>query len=462
MKRKLYVKSYGCQMNVYDSHRMADLLAPEGYVETAAPEDADLIVLNTCHIREKAAEKVYSELGRVRAMKEAAARKGRHVTVAVAGCVAQAEGEEIIRRAPVVDLVVGPQSYHRLPELLARAGRAVATEFPVEDKFSFLPAPSLEKTRSRGVTAFVTVQEGCDKFCTFCVVPYTRGAEVSRPVETILAEVQNLAAAGVREVTLIGQNVNAYHGKGFGRTWTLGQLLCRVAEVPGIARLRYTTSHPGDVDDDLVAVHRDLPQLAPQLHLPVQSGSDRVLAVMNRRHTRADYLGVIARLRAARGDLALTSDFIVGFPGESEEDFRDTLRIVDEVGYSGAFSFKYSQRPGTPGAIMHDQVADDVKAERLARLQAAINRNAAAFNARCRGRTFEVLMEKPGRLPGQLTGRSPYLQPVQVMAPEHLIGQMVAVTITDTGANSLFGTLADSPRIDAEFAVAQHLVAAGA
>jgi tRNA-2-methylthio-N6-dimethylallyladenosine synthase len=462
MKRKLYVKSYGCQMNVYDSHRMADLLAPEGYVETAAPEDADLIVLNTCHIREKAAEKVYSELGRVRAMKQSAARAGRHMTVAVAGCVAQAEGEEIIRRAPVVDLVVGPQSYHRLPELLARAGRTVATEFPVEDKFSFLPAPSIEKTRSRGVTAFVTVQEGCDKFCTFCVVPYTRGAEVSRPVETILAEVQNLATAGVREVTLIGQNVNAYHGEGFGRSWTLGQLLRRVAEVPGIARLRYTTSHPRDVDDDLVAVHRDLPQLAPQLHLPVQSGSDRVLAAMNRRHTRADYLGVIARLRAARSDLALTSDFIVGFPGETEEDFRDTLRIVDEVGYSGAFSFKYSQRPGTPGATMDGQVAEDVKAERLARLQAAINRNAAAFNARCRGRTFEVLMEKPGRLPGQLTGRSPYLQPVQVMAPEHLIGQMVAVTITDTGTNSLFGTLADSPRIDAEFAVTQNLVAAGA
>src|SRR5262245_15664466 len=290
MKRKLYVKSYGCQMNVYDSHRMADLLAPEGYVETSTPEDADLIVLNTCHIREKAAEKVYSELGRVRAMKRDAARAGRRVTVAVAGCVAQAEGEEIIRRAPVVDLVVGPQSYHRLPELLGGAGRAVATEFPVEDKFSFLPAPSPEKTRSRGVTAFVTVQEGCDKFCTFCVVPYTRGAEVSRPVEKILAEVENLAAAGVREVTLIGQNVNAYHGEGFGRTFTLGQLLRRVAEVPGIPRLRYTTSHPRDVDDDLIAVHRDLPQLAPQLHLPVQSGSDRVLAAMNRRHTRADYL----------------------------------------------------------------------------------------------------------------------------------------------------------------------------
>jgi len=462
MKRKLYVKSYGCQMNVYDSHRMADLLAPEGYVETAAPEDADLIVLNTCHIREKAAEKVYSELGRVRAMKQEAARAGRRVRVAVAGCVAQAEGEEIIRRAPVVDLVVGPQSYHRLPELLAREGRAVATEFPVEDKFSFLPAPSIEKTRSRGVTAFVTVQEGCDKFCTFCVVPYTRGAEVSRPVETILSEVQNLAAAGVREVTLIGQNVNAYHGEGFGRSWTLGQLLRRVAEVPGIARLRYTTSHPCDVDDDLVTVHRDLPQLAPQLHLPVQSGSDRVLAAMNRRHTRADYLGVIERLRTARPDLALTSDFIVGFPAETEEDFRDTLSLVDAVGYSGAFSFKYSQRPGTPGATMHDQIADDVKAERLARLQAVINRNAAAFNARCRGRTLDVLMEKPGRLPGQLTGRSPYLQPVQVMAPERLIGQMVAVTIMDAGTNSLFGMLADSPRIDAEFAVAQNLVAAGA
>src|SRR6188474_1160576 len=446
MKRKLYVKSYGCQMNVYDSHRMADLLAPEGYVETAAPEDADLIVLNTCHIREKAAEKVYSELGRVRAMKEAAARKGRHVTVAVAGCVAQAEGAEIIRRAPVVDLVVGPQSYHRLPELLAREARResgiVETAFPVEDKFGFLALPSKAATRARGVTAFVTVQEGCDKFCTFCVVPYTRGVEVSRPVGKILDEVQNLADAGVREVTLIGQNVNAYHGEGPGGRFKLGRLLHLVAKIPGIARLRYTTSHPCDVDDDLIAVHRDLPQLAPQLHLPVQSGSDRVLAAMNRRHSRADYLGVIERLRAARPDLALTSDFIVGFPGETEEDFRDTLRLVDAVGYSGAFSFKYSQRPGTPGAIMHDQVADDVKSERLARLQAAINRNAAAFNARCRGLTFDVLMEKPGRLAGQLTGRSPYLQPVQVMASKDLIGAMVPVIITDVGTNSLFGVLA--------------------
>ena len=443
--RKLYVKSYGCQMNVYDSHRMADLLAPEGFIETQAPEDADLIILNTCHIREKAAEKVYSELGRVRRLKQDAARDGRRVTVAVAGCVAQAEGHEITRRAPSVDLVVGPQSYHRLPELLARAERAsvVETEFPAEDKFAFLASPTKAATRARGVTAFVTVQEGCDKFCTFCVVPYTRGSELSRPVAAITAEVRDLAEAGVREVTLIGQNVNAYHGEGpDGRAWTLARLLTRVAEVPGIARLRYTTSHPRDVDDSLIAVHRDLPQLAPQLHLPVQSGSDRILSAMNRRHTRADYLRAIERLRSARPDLALTSDFIVGFPSESEADFRDTLRIVDEVGYSGAFSFKYSPRPGTPAATMDEQVAEDVKAERLARLQDAINRHQTAFNARCRGLTFDVLLEKPGRLPGQLTGRSPYLQPVQVMADEGMIGEMAAVTVTDIGTNSLFGALA--------------------
>jgi len=460
MTRKLYVKSYGCQMNVYDSNRMADLLAPEGYVETAVPDDADLIILNTCHIREKAAEKVYSELGRVRRLKDGAARDGRRVTVAVAGCVAQAEGEEIIRRAPVVDLVVGPQSYHRLPDLLARGQRAIETEFPLEDKFDFLPAPSKAATRARGVTAFVTVQEGCDKFCTFCVVPYTRGAEVSRPVEKILDEVRNLGEAGVREVTLIGQNVNAYHGEGYGRTWTLGQLLRRVAEIPGIARLRYTTSHPRDVDDDLIAVHRDLPLLAPQLHLPLQSGSDRILGAMNRRHTSADYLRTVERLRAAWPDLALTSDFIVGFPAETEGDFADTLRIIDEVGYAGAFSFKYSPRPGTPGANMSEQVPEEIKAERLARLQAAITRNAAAFNARCHGLTFDVLMEKPGRLAGQLTGRSPYLQPVQVMAPSHLIGTMVPVTITEIGTNSLFGVLAETPRIGPESA--QPLEALGA
>jgi len=447
--RKLYVKSYGCQMNVYDSHRMADTLAREGFVEAQAPEDADLLILNTCHIREKAAEKIYSELGRIRKMKAAAAREGRRVVVAVAGCVAQAEGSEIIRRAPLVDLVVGSQNYHRLPALVARAereGKVVDTEFPVEDKFDHLAAPTREATRARGVCAFVTVQEGCDKFCTFCVVPYTRGAEVSRPVAAIVAEVERLADAGVREVTLIGQNVNAYHGEGAdGATWTLGKLLHRLADVSGIARLRYTTSHPRDMDDSLIAAHRDLLALMPQLHLPVQSGSDRILAAMNRRHTRADYLGTIARLRAARPDIAFTSDFIVGFPGESEEDFRETLRIVDEVGFSSAFSFKYSPRPGTPAAERDDPIAEHDKIERLARLQAAINRHQAIFNRACRGARFDVLFDKEGRLPGQIVGRSPYLQPVHVMAPSSLIGEIAAVTITEIGANSLFGTLVASP-----------------
>ena len=447
--RKLFVKSYGCQMNVYDSHRMADVLAPHGFVETAAPEDADLIILNTCHIREKAAEKVYSELGRIRKLKrEAAGRGERGMLVAVAGCVAQAEGEEILRRAPVVDLVVGPQSYHRLPTLidrLAREGRVVDTEFPVEDKFDFLAPPSREATRTRGVTAFVTVQEGCDRFCTFCVVPYTRGAEVSRPVAQVVAEVERLAAAGVREVTLIGQNVDAYHGAGpDGAEWTLGRLLHRVAEIEGIARLRYTTSHPADVDDSLIAAHRDLPQLMPSLHLPVQSGSDRVLAAMKRRHTRAHYLGIVDRLRAARPDLALTSDFIVGFPGETEEDFRETVTLVDHIGFAGAFSFKYSPRPGTPAATMADQIPDEIKIERLARLQATIDRHQTAFNACTLGMRFPVLLEKPGRHPGQLVGRSPYLQPVQIMAPADLIGEIVAVQITEVGPNSLFGVL-DEP-----------------
>jgi tRNA-2-methylthio-N6-dimethylallyladenosine synthase len=448
--RKLYVKSFGCQMNVYDSRRMADTLAPHGYVETGVPDDADLIILNTCHIREKAAEKVYSELGRMRRLKEAAADDGRRVVVAVAGCVAQAEGEEIIRRAPSVDLVFGPQSYHRLPALLARAasgGRAVDTEFSADDKFEHLAAPEAGAIRARGVCAFVTVQEGCDKFCTFCVVPYTRGTEISRPVQGIVREIERLADAGVREVTLIGQNVNAYHGAGpDGRTWSLARLLERIAPVNGIERLRYTTSHPHDMDDDLIAAHRDLPKLMPQLHLPVQSGSDRVLAAMNRRHTRADYLDVVRRLREACPALALTSDFIVGFPGETEQDFRDTLRIIDEVGYSGAFSFKYSPRPGTPAAERDDQVAEEEKAERLARLQDAIDRHQAAFNAACLGRRFDVLMEKPGRLPGQIVGRSPFLQPVQVMASSSLIGEIVPVSVSELGANSLFGRLIDQPR----------------
>jgi tRNA-2-methylthio-N6-dimethylallyladenosine synthase len=447
--RKLFVKSFGCQMNVYDSRRMADTLAPQGYVETSAADDADLVILNTCHIREKAAEKVYSELGRVRRLKEIAAAEGRRVVIAVAGCVAQAEGAEIIRRAPAVDLVFGPQSYHRLPQLLARAervGKALDTEFPLDDKFDHLAAPSSATIRARGVSAFVTVQEGCDKFCTFCVVPYTRGSEVSRPVHKILAEVERLAAAGVREVTLIGQNVNAYHGEGLdGRPRSLAQLLEEVSEIDGIDRLRYTTSHPRDMGDDLIAAHRDLPKLMPQLHLPVQSGSDRILAAMNRRHTRADYIDTVARLRAARADLALTSDFIVGFPGESEEDFAATLELVEQIEFAGAFSFKYSPRPGTPGAEMDDQVDEGAKSERLQRLQAAIDHQQEAFNRRCLDGTFDVLFERPGRYNGQLVGRSPYLQPVQVTAPASLLGQVAAVTITEIASNSLFGALAQAP-----------------
>jgi tRNA-2-methylthio-N6-dimethylallyladenosine synthase len=444
--RKLHVKSYGCQMNVYDSNRMTDLLTSDcSYVGTDAPEEADLIILNTCHIREKAAEKVYSELGRIRRLKREAAQSGRNLIVAVAGCVAQAEGEEIVRRAPVVDVVVGPQNYHRLPALLAQAehgAKVVDTEFAVEDKFDHLAPAATATIHARGVTSFVTVQEGCDKFCTFCVVPYTRGAEVSRPVAAIVAEVENLARAGVREVTLIGQNVNAYHGEiEDGGQATLGRLLNRLADVPGVRRLRYTTSHPRDVNEDLVAAHRDLPALMPQLHLPVQSGSDRMLAAMNRRHTRADYLDVIARLRAARSDMAFTSDFIVGFPGETDEDFADTLRIVEEVGFAAAFSFKYSPRPGTPAAERGDQVADEVKTERLARLQECIDRHQRAFNRSCIGRTLDVLFEKPGRVCGQVVGRSPYLQPVHVMAAASLIGETATVRVTDAASNSLFATL---------------------
>jgi tRNA-2-methylthio-N6-dimethylallyladenosine synthase len=446
--RKVHIKSFGCQMNVYDSHRMADTLVAEGFAETGSPEDADLVILNTCHIREKAADKVYSELGRMRVLKEAGARDGRQVTIAVAGCVAQAEGEEIIRRAPTVDLVVGSQNYHRLPALLARAaneGAVVDTEFPVEDKFDVLAPPSRQATRSRGVSAFVTVQEGCDKFCTFCVVPYTRGSESSRPVMKIVAEVERLADAGVREITLIGQNVNAYHGDGpDGRPSTLGRLLARIAEIPGIARLRYTTSHPCDMDDSLIAAHRELASLMPYLHLPVQSGSDRILAAMNRRHTRADYLGVIARMRDARPDIAFSSDFIVGFPGEGEDDFEASLSLVAAVGYAGAYSFKFSPRPGTPAADLPDQVPETVKSERLYRLQAEIDRHYAAFKAKCQGACFDVLLEKPGRYPGQIVGRSPYLHPVQVMAPAEMIGDIAAVTITEVSANSLFGTLVGS------------------
>ncbi|HMF25519.1 MAG TPA: tRNA (N6-isopentenyl adenosine(37)-C2)-methylthiotransferase MiaB [Pseudolabrys sp.] len=457
--RKVHVKSFGCQMNVYDSYRMADTLAPAGFSETANPEDADLIILNTCHIREKAVEKVYSEIGRVREIKEAAARDGRNVLIAVAGCVAQAEGQEIIRRASAVDLVVGSQNYHRLPHMITRAQtgeKVVDTEFPVEDKFDVLAAPKRDAITKRGISAFVTVQEGCDKFCTFCVVPYTRGAEVSRPVEKIVAEVERLVGAGVREVTLIGQNVNAYHGPACdGGPATLGKLLRRLAKVPGILRLRYTTSHPRDMNDDLITAHAELPALMPYVHLPVQSGSDRILMAMNRKHTRNDYLRVVARLRTSRADLAFTSDFIVGFPGETEADFRDTLTLVEEVGFAGAYSFMYSPRPGTPAAERTDQVPQKEKSERLQRLQAVITSHQRRFNAGFAGQTLDVLLEKPGKLSGQLVGRSPYLQAVQVMAPAESIGSVQRVTVTEVGSNSLFGTLADKNR-------APTLAAAGA
>ena len=442
--RKLFIKSFGCQMNVYDSHRMADAMAREGYVETNRPEDADLVVLNTCNIREKATEKVYSDLGRFRTLKNEAARAGRRMTVTVAGCVAQAEGEEIRRRAPYVDLVVGPQNIHRLPGLVAKGETAVDTEFPVEDKFDHLAAPARKNIRARGVTAFVTVQEGCDKFCTFCVVPYTRGSEVSRPVNKIVAEVEHLAAAGVAEVTLIGQNVNAYHGEGSDNLpWTLAQLFQRISEIRGIERIRYTTSHPRDMSGDLIEAHRDLKKLMPFLHLPVQSGSDRILRAMNRKHGRDEYFDIVARVRAARPDIALSSDFIVGFPGETEEDFDETLDLIRKVRFASAFSFKYSPRPGTGAAEMDAQVPEDVKSERLQRLQALVEQQRQEFNRDLCGREFDVLFDKPGRLKGQIAGRAPYLLPVQVMGPPHLIGKVAKVRIVDVGSNSLFGELTE-------------------
>ena len=445
MTSKLFLKTYGCQMNVYDSGRMSDALTAQGYETAGDAAEADLVILNTCHIREKAAEKVYSELGRLRALKERRARTGRPLTVGVAGCVAQAEGEEMLARAPVVDFVVGPQAYHRLPALVARAregARPVETEFPAEDKFAHLPAASRKATLARGPAAFLTVQEGCDKFCTFCVVPYTRGAETSRPMAQIVAEAERLAAAGVREITLLGQNVNAWHGEDErGRPSNLGRLLFRLADIAGIARLRYTTSHPRDMHGDLFRAHADLDALMPYLHLPVQSGSDRILKAMNRRHSAAEYLDLVARLRQARPDIALSGDFIVGFPGESEEDFDATLALVRAVGYAQAYSFKYSARPGTPAADAADHVPEPVKAERLHRLQALLAEQSRAFNEAMQGRVMKVLLEKPGKRPGQLAGRSPYLQAVHVAAPAHRIGEIADVRIAAAHANSLSGTL---------------------
>jgi tRNA-2-methylthio-N6-dimethylallyladenosine synthase len=442
--KKLFVKSYGCQMNVYDAARMADVLAPEGYAETSDMEEADLIVLNTCHVREKAADKVYSELGKVRLLKEARAAAGLETRIAVAGCVAQAEGAEILRKQRAVDLVVGPQSYHRLPELLRQTAHSpvIDTDFPLEDKFDHLTQPSGDKIRQRGVSAFLTVQEGCDKFCAFCVVPYTRGAEMSRPARRIIAEAEILARAGVREITLLGQNVNAYHGEGEdGRDWTLAALLRRLAKVEGLVRLRYMTSHPNDMRDDLIEAHAELPALMPFLHLPVQSGSDRILDAMNRRHSADDYRRLVGRIRSARPDIALSSDFIVGFPGETEADFVATLDLAKEIGFASTFFFKYSSRPGTPGSELVDQVDETIKNERLARLQDVVEAQRHAFNQSLVGRTVDVLFEKVGRRPGQIGGKSPYLQAVHADGPESLIGRVASVEIVESRTNSLHGRL---------------------
>ena len=441
--KKLHIKTFGCQMNVYDSERIVEALAPLGYSASDQAEGADLIVLNTCHIREKAAEKVYSDLGRLRQLKAARAKEGKAIVIAVAGCVAQAEGREIITRQPAVDLVIGPQSYHRLPDLLARLerdGRAqLDTEFPEDDKFGHL---ARRRTRPRSASAFLTIQEGCDKFCTFCVVPYTRGAEYSRPIAEIEAEARDLVAGGVRELTLLGQNVNAFHGRGPGGDgWSLGRLLRHLAEIEGLERLRYTTSHPRDMDDELIAVHGEVEKVMPYLHLPFQSGSDRVLAAMNRRHTVDDYIRIIERIRASRPDLALSTDIIVGFPGEADADFQATLDLVERVGFAQAYSFKYSVRPGTPGATLEDQVEERIKSERLLRLQDLLNRQKAAFNGRFLGRRMPVLFEAAGRKPGQLVGRSPYLQPVHAAASDDLVGQLADVEITGVGPNSLEGDI---------------------
>jgi tRNA-2-methylthio-N6-dimethylallyladenosine synthase len=439
----LFIRTYGCQMNVYDSERIRDVLKPLGYAPVDSPEAADLVVVNTCHIREKATEKVYSELGQLKLMKQAS---GGKMTIAVAGCVAQAEGAELIRRQPAVDLVLGPQAYHKLPEMIARASRAVGdrleTEFDTVEKFDALP-----KTRDPdGPSAFVSVQEGCDKFCTFCVVPYTRGAEISRGVDDIIAEVRDLAAKGVREVSLLGQNVNAFHGAAprleGGEDWTLGRLVRHVAKIGGIERIRYTTSHPRDMDDDLIAAHGDTPAMMPFLHLPVQSGSDRILKAMNRGHTADHYRDIIARVRTARPDIAVATDFIVGFPGESDADFEATLQLARDIGYAIAYSFKYSSRPGTPAAEMQGHVSEAVKDERLQALQALLREPQTAFNTSQVGRTLPILVTGKGRNPGQLHGRSPYLQAVHFDGPESLMGQIVEARIVGASLNSLTGDLA--------------------
>ncbi|NLG90514.1 MAG: tRNA (N6-isopentenyl adenosine(37)-C2)-methylthiotransferase MiaB [Acetobacter sp.] len=443
--RGLHVITWGCQMNVYDSARMGDVLRPLGYQPVATPDAADMIILNTCHIRDKAAEKVFSELGRLRKIKEARETAGQQTIIAVAGCVAQAEGQEILARAPYVDIVLGPQTYHRLPEMVARAARAggavIETDFPAEQKFDFLPEAEAPQTAGN-YTAFLTIQEGCDKFCSFCVVPYTRGAESSRPVLSVLAEARRMVESGVKDISLLGQNVNAYHGEGpDGSTWGLAQLAYELAKLPGLSRIRYMTSHPRDMDDALIAAHRDLPQLMPFLHLPVQAGSDRILRAMNRGHTADEYRDIVRRLREARPDLALSSDFIVGHPGETDEDFEATMQLVRDVGFALAYSFKYSPRPGTPAAGAGMQVPEGVKDARLQALQALLREQQDAFNATLVGKTIPVLFTSEGRKPGQIAGRSPWLQPVHVSGPKHLIGKELPVRIVERLTNSLSGVL---------------------
>ncbi|GJL91162.1 tRNA (N6-isopentenyl adenosine(37)-C2)-methylthiotransferase MiaB [Hyphococcus sp.] len=442
--KSVFIRTYGCQMNVYDSERMAGLLKPLGYSLADAPDAADLVILNTCHIREKAAEKVYSDLGRLKKLKFAREGAGAEMKIAVAGCVAQAEGEEITRRAPVVDMVVGPQAYHRLPELIARAARGkgdvLDTDFAVEEKFD-----RLAERQAEGPTAFLTIQEGCDKFCTFCVVPYTRGQEVSRNVDAIVAEARSLASQGVREITLLGQNVNAWRSAppaGVSEeAWGLGELCRHLARIDGLERIRFTTSHPRDMDDGLIAAFAEEEKLMPYLHLPVQAGSDKILKAMNRGHTAEHYLRLIERIRAARPDLAISGDFIVGFPSETNEDFEETLALVEAIGYASAYSFKYSRRPGTPGAAMPKQVAEDEKDDRLARLQALLERQRQAFNSARIGEILPVLFEKTGRMDGQIIGRSPYLQSVHVSAPQSMLGQIAKVKIEGVTPNALAGAL---------------------
>ncbi|MBP2306239.1 tRNA (N6-isopentenyl adenosine(37)-C2)-methylthiotransferase MiaB [Azospirillum melinis] len=443
MTKKLFIKTWGCQMNVYDSARMVDVLAPLGYQPVDEPDGADMVILNTCHIREKAAEKVFSELGRLRQMKDrkAEAEDGRMI-LAVAGCVAQAEGEEIVARAPFVDMVFGPQTYHTLPEMVAKASRAAGsvlnTDFPAESKFDLLP----EEAGAQGVAAFLAVQEGCDKFCTFCVVPYTRGAEFSRPAGQILAEAKRLVAGGTREITLLGQNVNAWHGDGpDGATWGLGRLIRELAEIDGLARIRYTTSHPRDMADDLIRAHAEVPQLMPYLHLPVQAGSDRVLAAMNRKHSADDYRRLVDRLRSAKPDLAMSGDFIVGFPGETDADFAQTLKLVTEIGYAQAYSFKYSSRPGTPASAEGAQLPEEVKEARLEALRQLLDAQQIAFNHGFVGRSVPVLFDRVGRRDGQLLGRSPWMQSVHAEADERLLGRIVEVRVDAARANSLAGTV---------------------